>query len=46
MVERIQVTLARLARGLAARKGWLTKDDVINTLTLAQVQNWLKKQRV
>jgi len=24
-----------------ARKGWLTKDDVVNTKTLAEVEDWL-----
>ena len=28
-----------------ARKGWLTKDDVINTRPLAQIESWLKGRR-
>jgi DNA polymerase (family 10) len=34
----------RLGAGIA-RKGWLTKDDVINTLPLKQLQEELKKKR-
>ncbi len=30
----------------AARKGWLTKDDVVNTLPLAKIQAVLKKKKV
>ena len=34
------------ARGIGiARKGWLTKDDVLNTLPLAQVRNVLQAKR-
>lgn len=29
----------------AARKGWLTKDDVLNARPLAEVQAWLAKRR-
>jgi DNA polymerase (family X) len=29
----------------SARKGWLTKDDVINTLPLKQIQKFLKETR-
>src|SRR5262249_20407804 len=28
-----------------ARKGWLTKDDVLNTLPLAKMTSWLKAKR-
>jgi DNA polymerase (family 10) len=34
----------RLGAGLA-RKGWLTKDDVINTLPLAKLLKELRKKR-
>lgn len=29
-----------------ARKGWLTKEDVINTLPLKQISSYLKKRRI
>jgi DNA polymerase (family 10) len=28
-----------------ARKGWLSKDDVINTLPLSKISSWLKERR-
>jgi DNA polymerase (family X) len=28
-----------------ARKGWLTKDDVVNTYSLGKIQTWLKARR-
>ncbi len=27
----------------AARKGWLTRDNVVNTLPLAKIEAWLAK---
>ncbi len=38
------VGFLRLGAGIA-RKGWLTKDDVINTLPLAKLMNELKRKR-
>ena len=29
----------------AARKGWLTRDDVVNSLALAKIEGWLAKMR-
>ncbi len=38
--------LAHVEAGvLAARKGWLTKADVLNTRPLAEVRAWLEKRR-
>ncbi|MFX1249529.1 MAG: hypothetical protein ACFFBQ_19210 [Promethearchaeota archaeon] len=35
--------IAHLKLGIAvARRGWLTKDDIINTLTLKDLKKWLK----
>ncbi len=39
-----QLELVPFGVGIA-RKGWLTKDDVINTLPLSKVADWLKKRR-
>ncbi len=38
--------LSHVAHGIiAARKGWLTKENVLNTRPLAEVQTWLAKRR-
>jgi len=42
--DTVQLELFRVGVG-AARKGWLTKESVLNTKPLAQVKQWLAARR-